>query len=151
MSSNAIRSILKSRRRSHSFNTSKTELSLIGLVAYFEAFFKDHFASLINIYPKLLFNLKEKNFDVNIDICDLLELESISSDQLYGFIMAERYDFGTPTKINSLYQALLNITPFSNNEKEEYERILNDRNLLVQSWWHLYCKIYKTKNEENII
>lgn len=35
------------------------ELCAIGLVAYFEAFCKDHFASIINIEPSLLKNLSK--------------------------------------------------------------------------------------------
>jgi hypothetical protein len=45
--------------------------------------------------------------------------------------VAERYDFETPQSINSLYQHLLQITPFSTQERKRYEQILNDRNLLV--------------------
>ena len=134
-----IRAILNSRKRSHKYSNAKYELCLIGLVAYFEAFFKDHFASLINIYPNLLFSLKEKNYDVNIDICDLVEF-GITSNHFYGFIVAEKYDFGSPSKINSMYQSLIKISPFTNDEKVEYEKILNDRNLLVH-----HGGIYTTK------
>ena len=43
------------------------EACLIGLVAYFEAFAKNHFASLINICPILLENLKAKGRPLDVD------------------------------------------------------------------------------------
>ena len=45
--------------------------------------------------------------------------------------MAEEFDFGSARKINSLYAALLSITPFSKKELQRYDNILSDRNLLV--------------------
>ena len=50
------------------------EICIIGLVAYFEAFLKDHFASLINIYPPLIARLKLGGHDVTIDSTDLLRV-----------------------------------------------------------------------------
>ena len=47
------------------------------------------------------------------------------------FLLAERYEFGTPKAVNSLYGDLLLVTPFSSDEKEQYERLLANRNLLV--------------------
>ena len=41
------------------------ELCLIGLVAYSEAFFKYHFASIINIVPDLIEELKRNGQDTN--------------------------------------------------------------------------------------
>ena len=121
------------------------EICFIGMVAYFEAFFKDFFASLINIHPPLLINLKNKQYDLSVDLCDLIEL-GITNHHYYGFIIAEKFDFGTPQKVNSLYQSLINISPFSKDEKKEYEKILNDRNLLVH-----HGGIYTTKySQQNI-
>ena len=102
---------------------------MIGVVAYFEAFCGDHFASILNLCPQLLVRLKEKGRDVSLDATDLLD-PGLQSHRL-GSIVAERYDFGTPQSINSLYQHLLQITPFSAQERKRYEQILNDRNLLV--------------------
>ncbi len=48
-----------------------------------------------------------------------------------GFLLAEKYDFGTAQKINALFGALLNITPFGKSEVGTYSKLLNDRNLLV--------------------
>lgn len=106
------------------------ELSLIGLVAYFEAFCRDHFASLINICPQLITNLKARGRDVSIDASALLRLESQPNSKL-GFLLAERYEFGTSRSVNALYQDLLSVTPFSGAERRRYEELLNDRNLLV--------------------
>ena len=43
------------------------EISFVGAVSYFEAFFKDHFSSLINIYPNLARSLVKSNPDLSID------------------------------------------------------------------------------------
>lgn len=48
-----------------------------------------------------------------------------------GFLLAERYELGTTKSINSLYTDLLLVTPFSKDEAITFDRILNDRNLLV--------------------
>ena len=108
-----------------------TEVCFIGLMAYFEAFCKDHFASLINICPQLLESFKERgNHDVTIDSTHLLSIGGDHTKKL-GFLLSERYDFGTARRVNSLYSDLIMITPFSKDEKRRYDKILNDRNLLV--------------------
>jgi hypothetical protein len=48
-----------------------------------------------------------------------------------GFLVAEKYDFGTAQKINSLFTAILKVTPFSKDEARIYSEFLRDRNLLV--------------------
>jgi hypothetical protein len=48
-----------------------------------------------------------------------------------GFLIAEKYDFGTAKKINALYSALLKVSPFSTDEAHAYSRLLGDRNLFV--------------------
>jgi hypothetical protein len=50
---------------------------------------------------------------------------------MIGSLLAEKYDFGTPQSVNSLYRDLLAVTPFSQKEKRRYEAVLNDRNLVV--------------------
>ncbi len=50
---------------------------------------------------------------------------------MLGFLLAEQFDFGTARKINALYQALLQITPFSRDEARRYSGMLADRNLIV--------------------
>ena len=105
-------------------------LSYIGLLAYFEAFCKDHFASLINIYPELISNLKKGNQDISIDANKFFQ-HSIESGRRIGFLLSEKYDFGTAQKINALYKALINVTPFSKDETKEYSKILTDRNLII--------------------
>jgi hypothetical protein len=106
------------------------EICFIGLASYFEAFCKDHFASIINIIPNVLDNLKKNNIDTNIDANDV----SIYKEDTYykiGFLVVERMDFGSANKINSMYKALLGITPFSKNEIDYYNKMLRDRNLIV--------------------
>lgn len=106
------------------------EICFIGLVSYFEAFCKDHFASIINIEPTLLKGLRNSGHDTSIDPERLLDFRNDWIIKL-GFLVSEKYDFGTAQKINTLFMALLKISPFSKVEAKEYERILRDRNLLV--------------------
>jgi len=106
------------------------EVSLIGLVSYAEAFFKNHYASLINIHNPLVLNLRENKRDVNIDVLDLISFRDSIKFQL-GCIVSEQFDFGTAANINSLYRDLLKITPFSKDEQEKYNKLQRDRNLLV--------------------
>lgn len=106
------------------------QLCLIGLIVYFEAFLRDHFAALINICPQLFNRLKEKNHDVKVDAAELLSLGDNTKNKL-GFLLCERLEFGTSRSINGLYQDLLSITPFSKDDKKFFDRLLSDRNLLV--------------------
>jgi len=105
-------------------------ICFIGLIAYFEAFCKDHFASILNIEPTLLETLRQKGQDTRIDPARLLRLQDKWNFSL-GFLVAENYDFGTAQKINALYTALLKVTPFSKDETNLYDKMLRDRNLLV--------------------
>jgi len=114
-------------------------LAHIGLLAYFEAFCKDQFASLINIYPELIISLKDSKQDVNIDTSEMLKHKN-SLIQMLGCLIAEKYDFGTAKKINALYHALLGITPFAQKDINRFSNILKDRNLLVH-----HGGIYTTK------
>lgn len=114
-------------------------LAYIGLLAYFEAFCKDQFASLINIHPELIIFLKENQQDVNIDALEILEHKN-RPIQILGFLIAEKYDFGTARKINTLYNALLRITPFAKKDINRFSNILEDRNLLVH-----HGGVYTTK------
>jgi hypothetical protein len=106
------------------------ELCFIGLVSYFEAFCKDHFASLINLEPSLVANLKANGQDVSIDAAHVT-LYADEIDRRLGFVLAEKYDFGTAQKINALFGALLKVTPFGRDEAKKYAGLLQDRNLLV--------------------
>lgn len=106
------------------------EVCFIGLVSYFEAFCKDHFASILNIEPTLLAELRDNGQDTHIDPARLLQFHDNWIIRL-GFLVAEKFDFGTAQKINALYGALLKITPFAKDEAKYYEGILRDRNLFV--------------------
>lgn len=106
------------------------ELILIGLLSYFEAFCKDHFASLINIEPHLIETLKAHGQDTLIDSTNIMLYQEDILVRI-GFLIAEKYDFGTSKKINALYKALLNITPFSKDDIIMLDKMLRDRNLIV--------------------
>jgi hypothetical protein len=106
------------------------EICFIGSISYFEAFCKDHFASLINIEPSLVERLRESGQDVTVD-ASVVALYGTSVARRLGFLVAEKYDFGTARKINALYSALLKVSPFSADEAEAYSRLLGDRNLFV--------------------
>jgi hypothetical protein len=106
------------------------EVCFIGLISYFEGFCKDHFASILNIEPTLLGNLAKRGHDVKIDPSDLLVFGNEWADRL-GFLVAQKYDFGTAHKINGLYDSLLKAAPFSKDDACLYDDVLRDRNLLV--------------------
>ena len=106
------------------------ELCFIGLMSYFEAFCKDHFASLVNIEPSLIQNLKRGGQNVELDATKALLYGGQLTTKM-GFILAEKYDFGTAQKINALFVALLKLTPFGKAEAAKYAELLSDRNLFV--------------------
>ncbi|MEA2206910.1 MAG: hypothetical protein QOE77_3686 [Blastocatellia bacterium] len=106
------------------------EICLIGLMAYFEAFCKDHFASVINIEPRLVNSLKANGQSVTIEATNVL-LFGKDIERRIGFLLAEKFDFGSAQKINALFGALLKVTPFNKKEAQTYNRLLRDRNLLV--------------------
>lgn len=110
--------------------TNLIQVCYIGLVSYFEAFCKDHFAAIINILPTTAIRFRDKGHDTTVDVAVLLRTEASLTSQL-GFLLAEKFDFGTPQKVNALYGALLTVTPFSKDEASAYDRILRDRHLLV--------------------
>jgi hypothetical protein len=106
------------------------DLSIIGLAAYFEAFCKNQFAAAINICPQTLDRFASIRKDAAISLKHLVgSLNTI--DFRLGSLMVEGYDFGSARTINSLYNDLLGITPFSKDEEGEYSQFLSDRNLLV--------------------
>jgi hypothetical protein len=78
------------------------ELCFIGFVAYFEAFSKSHFASLINIFPFLLESFTDKRGDVKVNVNDIFLIRHDIENQL-GFLVAEQFDFGRAKNINTLY------------------------------------------------
>jgi hypothetical protein len=106
------------------------EVCFIGAVAYFEAFFKDHFAASINICPALIQKLRDRQINVSIDAADVVSLEPNVFSRV-GFLLTENFDFGTPKKTNVLYSAAFPITPFGSADRLKYEQVLNERNLLV--------------------
>jgi len=106
------------------------EVCFIGLMAYFEAFFKDQFAAMINIEPSLLRALRLAGYDISIDPTSLLPHGDQWRVRL-GFLVSEKFDFGSAKKINALYSALIKVAPFSKDEVKYYDEILRDRNLLV--------------------
>ena len=106
------------------------ELCFIGLVSYFEAFCKDLAASAVNIFPGLIGNLRRAGYDTRVEAGRALEFEAGLRSKV-GCLLMEAYDFGTAKRINAIYNALLNITPFSKDEIKRHDQILRDRNLLV--------------------
>jgi hypothetical protein len=111
-------------------DTPFAELCLIGLVAYFEGFCKNHFASIINICPQLLRELQTRGRDISVSAFHLLDAGEPILPKL-GYLVSEGYDFGTAKAINGIYCDLLRVTPFSKNEMARFSEILDDRNLIV--------------------
>ena len=131
MSFDDIKALVRSSKETSEGSSLNTvaEVCLIGFVAYFEAFCKNHFASIVNIYPPVLKQFCKRRQDISLNIGDLLLLDFHSKK--VGFMIAEKFDFGSAKNINNLYCDLLSITPFSKTDIKKYDRLLNDRNLLV--------------------
>lgn len=107
-----------------------SELCFVGVVSYFEGFFKDHLASLINIVPQLAEGLTKGGEPVALDAKTLVE----GLDELrftLGFYVAEKLDLGTPADVNARYRELVGIAPFTKDQARRYSGILRDRNQLV--------------------
>jgi len=130
MSIDDLRTIVRSSRDDAIGFNATAEVCLIGLVSHFEAFCKNQFASVVNLCPQTLTAFCERRPDAQVRIADLLEV-GFDTDGRIGSLLAEGYDFGSPKAINSLYCDLLRVTPFSVEEARKYERLLEDRNLLV--------------------
>jgi hypothetical protein len=107
------------------------ELALIGVVSYTEAFFKDHFAAILNVMLEKVSGLRNCGRNVAVDLPDLIGLGEGSLKHKFGFLLSERFDFGTPKAVNALYKDLLLVTPFSKDKAAEFDGILGIRNLLV--------------------
>lgn len=106
------------------------EISFVGALSYFEAFCRDQFGALINIYPRLHKRLSKGGIDISADSSKLLELPGQVEDKI-GFFVAEKLDFGKAQKINSMFFHLLSITPFSKGEATRFADFLRVRNLIV--------------------
>jgi hypothetical protein len=106
------------------------QLCFIGLACYFEAFCKDLFAALINIYPEILTRFCEKRGTIQVPVLEVYHL-SQRFQYTIGSVVAEELNFGSAKSINSAYGDLIQVTPFSKDEAQWFSRFLNDRNLLV--------------------
>jgi hypothetical protein len=110
--------------------TPAAEFALIGVVAHFEGFCKNHTAAIINICPQLARRLSERGRDIRLRPVDLLEhAQDLST--LFGSLIVDGTDFGTAKAINTFYGDLLGITPFSSKDAKKFHALLEDRNLLV--------------------
>lgn len=106
------------------------ELCYVGLHCYFEAFLKDHFASILNIIPELLIRLRENQIDTSIDAVRVYLLANRLRTRL-GFLVSEKLDFGSPRKVNANFSSLLRITPISKQDAVRFEESLSIRNQIV--------------------
>lgn len=105
-------------------------LCLIGLSSYFEAFAKDHLASVLSIAPELIETLRAAGHPTDIPAEEALEFRG-DLQYMVGFLIAQRLDLGSAKKINTFFTAILKVTPFGQKDMASYERLLRDRNLLV--------------------
>jgi hypothetical protein len=118
------------KRSSKTGRDAVRELCLIGLLSYFEAFCKDLFASCVNICPEIIERLEQRGLDTSIDARRALDFENTITRRL-GFLLAEKYDFGSARQINAHFTALLLLTPFGKKESVAHDQLLADRNLMV--------------------
>jgi hypothetical protein len=117
-------------KNTDTLNFTKNKLCIIGLVSYFEAFVKDHFSSILSIAPVLIEKVKHVGYSTDIPAEEAFEFRNILHYKI-GFLIGQRLDFGTAKKINTLYTAVIKITPFGRSEANQFDRLLRDRNLIV--------------------
>ncbi|MFE0554813.1 hypothetical protein ACFW1P_02610 [Paenibacillus sp. NPDC058910] len=147
MDINQLRIIVDNSKDELYTSNASAIVSIIALVAYFESFCKNNFAAAINICPRLLERFLKKRKEINIALNDILFFDFEIKDKI-GFIISEVLDFGTAKTINSLYQDLLIISPFSSYESKKFDKLLNDRNLLVHHGGMYTTKYYKQHLDE---
>lgn len=111
-------------------NNPACQVAFIGILSYFEAFCKHQFAAIINIFPELAITFSNKRKNLQIDPATIISFQEHTFEYL-GFIIAEKYDFGSPSSINNIFKDLLMLTPFSKKETIYFEKIKYKRNLLV--------------------
>jgi hypothetical protein len=120
------------------------EVCLIGLAAHFEAYCKNQFASLVNIYPPLIEGFCAKRNGTMVSLAEVYRFSHKLEYQM-GTLLAEDYDFGSAKSINSLFKDLIGITPFSKDETTTYAEFLADRNLLVHNGGIFSHKYFRQK------
>lgn len=106
------------------------ELALIGLVAFFEGFCKNHTAAILNICPQLACELNKNGRDIKLSPADVVN-HAEDLPTLFGSLVTEKIDLGTAKSINGLYRDLLGITPLSKREADKFHALLEDRNVIV--------------------
>lgn len=107
------------------------EIAFIGLVAHFEGLVRYHFASLINVCPRLLIGYSERMPTSTVSLQDIALLETLNGS--IGYLVADAVKFTSPKDINQQYFALMKITPFGKADAVHYDAILKDRHQLVHS------------------
>ncbi len=125
------------------------EISLIGLIAYFEGFVRYHFASCANICPRLLSKFSRSRPGAVIPLRDITEMDTPHGS--IGFILADELKFTTPKDINSHFRDLLGVTPFGKDEIFTYNSLLHDRHQIVHSagiFTGKYIRNRKSKTSE---
>jgi len=136
------------RRKDEFTRTALVEVCFIGLAAYFEAFCKNQFGSIINICPQTLNNFTLRRDGATVKLTHLIRIAGQIHHRL-GALLAEEYDFGSARTINSSYFDLLGITPFSKDEEAKYSEFLNDRNLLVHHGGNYTIKYQGQRFQKN--
>lgn len=117
------------------------QLAVIGLVAYFEGFFRALFSALINICPTLLENLAAARPDLTIPVRDVIAVDEPLRARL-GFLLGSQLDFSSPRATNAAFRDLVGVSPFSKDETERFQELLRIRNSMVH-----YGGVHTTKYE----
>ena len=105
-------------------------LGLIGLVAYFEGFWRALFSAAINICPPILEHFVEARPEFAVPLRDLIHAQSPAAPYI-GFIVGERLDFGSAKAVNGAFVNLLRVSPFTKSDASDFDRLSRIRNVLV--------------------
>ncbi len=116
--------------------STEIEVCLIGLVAYFESFFKSTFAAALNIFPDLVHEFvrgrdpNDRDDLAYIRVDSLLHMDGDVRDSI-GFLLVERMSFSAPSDVNRHYRNLIGVCPFSKDDVTTYDSVLRKRHQVV--------------------
>ncbi|MCB0518491.1 MAG: hypothetical protein H6577_09935 [Lewinellaceae bacterium] len=119
-----------------------SQVAFIGLFGYFEAFCKHQFAAIANIFPSLIKDFAFRRNEPTIEFSTIVSLNEKFNRNI-GFLLAEKYDFGTAKAINGLFRDLVGISPFSTIDEKRFNDVATKRNLLVHHGGYYTLKYLK--------
>ncbi len=110
--------------------TAITNVALIALLAYYEAFCRGLFAGVVNVLPEILERLLECRPDASISIASINDV-GLDITHSLGFLLAEQEDFGSAKKIRARFFELFKEDILDKRDIKQLDKLKADRNLIV--------------------